>query len=297
MGLKPLRYQYWCPFNHESERTSSPRSNLSYFLGTTLYRSRSSQNALQHKRWSKLPGLGPVSWSAMAVKSVVRAIPSSTETPERSPEIHEGLPNLAESNVPPQCHDFPSDTFPAAVGKETATRWEIATWKKHACNSDQKCEQRCVLREVLGTEMVADPPVPIYILSERVCRNERIPNVSREAGGSVSDRCTCAYRKKGSIMTCSAYSAEACPSRWRGSFSRLRARATGPVPVRSQQVDITPTLWGHVPAIGIMQPTFMVTTKIILSLSVLQTYSLAKQPIIHNHELCWFGHLELHVHV
>jgi hypothetical protein len=33
-----------------------------------------------------------------AVKSVVRAIPSSTETPERLPDIHEGPPNLAESN-------------------------------------------------------------------------------------------------------------------------------------------------------------------------------------------------------
>jgi hypothetical protein len=35
MGLKSLRYHYWCPFNHESEGISSPRSNLSYFLGTT----------------------------------------------------------------------------------------------------------------------------------------------------------------------------------------------------------------------------------------------------------------------
>jgi hypothetical protein len=32
------------------------------------------------------------------VKSVVRAIPSSTETPEHLPDIHEGPPNLAESN-------------------------------------------------------------------------------------------------------------------------------------------------------------------------------------------------------
>jgi hypothetical protein len=32
------------------------------------------------------------------VKSVVRAIPSSTETPECLPDIHEGPPNLAESN-------------------------------------------------------------------------------------------------------------------------------------------------------------------------------------------------------
>jgi hypothetical protein len=51
---------------------------------------------------SKLPGLqDPVSGSAMAapfIRSVVRAIASSTETPERPPEIHEGLPNLAESN-------------------------------------------------------------------------------------------------------------------------------------------------------------------------------------------------------
>jgi hypothetical protein len=35
MGLKSLRYHYWCPFNHEREGISSPRSNLSYFLGTT----------------------------------------------------------------------------------------------------------------------------------------------------------------------------------------------------------------------------------------------------------------------
>jgi hypothetical protein len=33
------------------------------------------------------------------VKSVVRAIPSSTETPECIPDIHEGLPNLAETNA------------------------------------------------------------------------------------------------------------------------------------------------------------------------------------------------------
>jgi hypothetical protein len=37
------------------------------------------------------------------VKSVVRAIPSSTETPECLPDIHEGPPNLAlnlaESNA------------------------------------------------------------------------------------------------------------------------------------------------------------------------------------------------------
>jgi hypothetical protein len=32
------------------------------------------------------------------VKSEVRAIPSSAETPERLPDIHEGPPNLAESN-------------------------------------------------------------------------------------------------------------------------------------------------------------------------------------------------------
>jgi hypothetical protein len=53
------------------------------------------ENALQHERWSKLLGLDPVSGSAMAV---VRAIPRYTETPERLPDIHEGLPNLAESN-------------------------------------------------------------------------------------------------------------------------------------------------------------------------------------------------------
>jgi hypothetical protein len=35
MGLKSLRYHYWCPFNHESEGISIPWSNLSYFLGTT----------------------------------------------------------------------------------------------------------------------------------------------------------------------------------------------------------------------------------------------------------------------
>jgi hypothetical protein len=35
MGLKLLRYHYWCPFNHESDGISSPRSNLSYFLGTS----------------------------------------------------------------------------------------------------------------------------------------------------------------------------------------------------------------------------------------------------------------------
>jgi hypothetical protein len=30
-----LGYHCWCPFNHESEGISSPRSNLSYLLGTT----------------------------------------------------------------------------------------------------------------------------------------------------------------------------------------------------------------------------------------------------------------------
>jgi hypothetical protein len=49
---------------------------------------------------SKLPGLDPVSGSAMAApfKSVVRAIPSSDGNSRTPPEIHEGPPNLAESN-------------------------------------------------------------------------------------------------------------------------------------------------------------------------------------------------------
>jgi hypothetical protein len=39
---------------------------------------------------SKLPGLDPVSGGTLhPVKSVVRAIPNSAETPERPPEIHE----------------------------------------------------------------------------------------------------------------------------------------------------------------------------------------------------------------
>jgi hypothetical protein len=49
----------------------------------------------------QIAGTGPGFWirgTLHTVKSVVRAIPSSAETPERPPEIHEGHPNLAESN-------------------------------------------------------------------------------------------------------------------------------------------------------------------------------------------------------
>jgi hypothetical protein len=66
MASKCLRYHNRCPFNHESEGISMPRSNLSLFSGNDMYRSRSFQNALQHEIWSKSPGLHPVSGSAMA---------------------------------------------------------------------------------------------------------------------------------------------------------------------------------------------------------------------------------------
>jgi hypothetical protein len=83
-------------------------STSKFIIFSGNYRSRSSQNALQQVRWSKLPGLDPVSGSAGGtldtVKSVVRAIPNSTETPECLPDFHEGPPNLAESNVAHICH-------------------------------------------------------------------------------------------------------------------------------------------------------------------------------------------------
>jgi hypothetical protein len=93
MALKSLRYHCYCPFNHKSAGISIPRPNLSYFLGTTGC-GAPRMHCMQQVRWSKLPGLDPVSGSLDTVKSVVRAIPSSTETPD----IHEGPPNLAESN-------------------------------------------------------------------------------------------------------------------------------------------------------------------------------------------------------
>jgi hypothetical protein len=89
MALKSLRYHYRCQFN-ESEGISIPHSNLSYCAELP-----------ECIAVSKLPGLDPVSGSAIVlhmVKSVVRAIPSSTETPECLPDIHEGPSNLAESN-------------------------------------------------------------------------------------------------------------------------------------------------------------------------------------------------------
>jgi hypothetical protein len=95
------------------------------------YSSRSSQNALQWvncRDWTRFPDplwrhpsygqVQPGSRRDLAVrrvvlpgwvKSVVRAIPSSTETPERPPEIHERLPNLAESNARSSC-DGESDS-------------------------------------------------------------------------------------------------------------------------------------------------------------------------------------------
>jgi hypothetical protein len=46
--------------------------------------------------WTRFPD--PLWRHPLWVKSVVRAIPSSTETPECLPDIHERPPNLAESN-------------------------------------------------------------------------------------------------------------------------------------------------------------------------------------------------------
>jgi hypothetical protein len=51
---------HWCPLNLEIEGISILRSNLPYFLRTTIR--YSSQNALQHE----LPGMHPFSGSAMA---------------------------------------------------------------------------------------------------------------------------------------------------------------------------------------------------------------------------------------
>jgi hypothetical protein len=78
-------------------RAETPKWDLDYFSQTKSSRRRNIDIKTERQRVSRdlavrrvvLPG-----W----VKSLVRAMPSSTETSERHPEIHEGLPNLAESN-------------------------------------------------------------------------------------------------------------------------------------------------------------------------------------------------------
>jgi hypothetical protein len=63
----------------------------------------SSQNALQQVRWSKLPGLDPVSGSAMAAPFIRSSLgsPSCDGNSRTPPEIHEGPPNLAWFRWPP----------------------------------------------------------------------------------------------------------------------------------------------------------------------------------------------------
>jgi hypothetical protein len=90
---------------HNHERNIDSTFQFIIFSGN--YRSRSSQNALQHERWSKLPGLDPISRSSTAAPfgtpftlhtvGILVVIPP--EIHERLPDIHEWLPNLPESNV------------------------------------------------------------------------------------------------------------------------------------------------------------------------------------------------------
>jgi hypothetical protein len=63
--------------------------------------------------------LSLIGWfeSASANKSVVRAIPSSTETPEWLPDIHEGPPNLAYLHRSPEISNEPENYRRLYYGK------------------------------------------------------------------------------------------------------------------------------------------------------------------------------------
>jgi hypothetical protein len=75
-------------------------SRFQFIIFSGNYSARSSQNALQWvncRDWTQFPD--PL-WRhpSYGQVGIVRTILSSTETPECLPDIHEGPPNLAESN-------------------------------------------------------------------------------------------------------------------------------------------------------------------------------------------------------
>jgi hypothetical protein len=79
------RYHYWCPFNHE--RNIDSTFQFIIFSG-------SSQNALQHERWSELPGLDPVSRPSTAAPFGTPFTLHTVGIVVIPPE----MPNLPESN-------------------------------------------------------------------------------------------------------------------------------------------------------------------------------------------------------
>jgi hypothetical protein len=85
MASKSFRYHNRCQFNHESEGISITHANLSYLHCAELP---------ECIAVSKIAGTGPgfrirYCGTLHTVKSVVRANPSSTETTECLPDIHD----------------------------------------------------------------------------------------------------------------------------------------------------------------------------------------------------------------
>jgi hypothetical protein len=109
MASKSLRYHYGCQFNHESEGISIPHSNLSYFLGTTV-RGAPRMHCSEYLNCRD----DPVSGSAMAAHFIL-------------PDIHEGPPNLAESNDVGWCSFYVMANAHSYL--ECITPWLCVRWQ------------------------------------------------------------------------------------------------------------------------------------------------------------------------